>query len=177
MKSGSRFIVVAATLACVIALAGCGSAQSGDPAQGDDFSEQGTESGQPGEGVGVTEPSGLLDEIQAADYTMWTPAPGNESRMPARGPHGDEVQILIDPTAEEGLASGGAQWPLGSIIAKDIFRDGELIQIAAMKKTADGWYWGEWDSVGNPIVEGIAVEPCEGCHSDGTDGTLGVVLR
>ncbi len=97
-------------------------------------------------------------------YTGWTPAPGNESRVAAKGPHGDEVQILLDPTAEQGLASGGDRWPLGSIIAKDIFQDGKLVQIAAMKKTAKGWYWGEWDAQGKPVVEGLAAEPCEGCH-------------
>jgi hypothetical protein len=177
MKSGLRLVAASTTLAIVIALAGCGAAQTDEPAQGDDPPAPEAESSQPSEPDDVTEPANLLDEIQAADYTAWTPAPGNESPVPAQGPHGDEVQTLLDPTAEEGLASGGDQWPLDSVIAKDIFRDGELIQIAAMKKTADGWYWGEWDAEGDPIVEGIAVEPCEGCHADGTDGTLGVVLK
>ena len=118
----------------------------------------------------------LYGEITAAAYTEWAPAPGYSTRQAAKG-HGDEVQILLDPTAEKSLAEGAAEWPVGALIAKDIYRAGELIQIAAMKKTDKGWYWGEWNAQGEPIVEGLAVEPCEGCHADGTDGTLGVTLE
>ena len=176
MKSDLRLIIVSATLACAIALAGCGATPPNEPAQGAGTPAPQTETSQPSATADVSEPVNLLDELKAADYTQWKPAPGNESRVAAKGPHGDEVQILLDPTAEKGLASGG-EWPLDSIIAKDIFQDGELVQIAAMKKTADGWYWGEWDEQGTPIAEGVAVEPCEGCHASGTDGTLGVVLK
>jgi predicted small lipoprotein YifL len=177
MKTGLSVFVTSATLACVIALAGCGAAPPDEPAPNADPPATQTETTRPSDPADAPEPVNLLDELKAANYTKWTPAPGNESRVAAKGPHGDEVQILLDPTAEEGLASGGDRWPLESIIAKDIFRNGELIQIAAMKKTADGWYWGEWDAQGKPIAEGIAVEPCEGCHASGTDGTLGVVLK
>jgi hypothetical protein len=177
MKSGLRLLVTSATLTCVIALAGCGAAPTDEPVPSADPPAPQTETAQPGDSGDKPEPVNLLDELLAADYTKWSPAPGNESRVAAKGPHGDEVQILLDPAAEEALASGGDRWPLGSIIAKDIFRNDELIQIAAMKKTADGWYWGEWDAQGKPIAEGVAVEPCEGCHADGTDGTLGVMLK
>ena len=177
MKSGLSLLAASATLACVIALAGCGATTPDQPAQTPVPPAPQPEATQPTETVVATVPDDLLAELKAADYTKWTPAPGNESPVAAKGPHGDKVQILLDPTAEKGLASGGGQWPQGSIIAKDIFRGGDLIQIAAMKKTAEGWYWGEWDAKGKPIAEGIAVEPCEGCHSNGTDGTLGVVLK
>ncbi|MDY0339964.1 MAG: hypothetical protein RBS17_01960 [Coriobacteriia bacterium] len=177
MKSSLRLLVSSATLTCVIVLAGCGAASPDESAQSPDLSASQTEASQPIDSADVSAPVDLLAEIKAADYTKWTPAPGNESRVAAKGPHGDEVQILLDPIAEEGLASSGDQWPLDSIVAKNIFRDGELVQIAAMKKTVEGWYWGEWDAQGKPIVEGVAVEPCEGCHADGTDGTLGVVLE
>ncbi len=163
MKTGLRLCITSATLACAIALAGCGATPPKEPV--------------PSDSGGAPEAVDLLGEIKAADYTGWTPAPGYESRVAAKGPHGDEVQILLGPTAEAGLADGGDRWPLDSIIAKDIFRNGEHVQIAAMKKTADGWYWGEWDAQGNPIVEGVGVQPCEGCHADGTDGTLGIVLK
>lgn len=175
MKPVLRILVTSAMLACVIALAGC-STSPNQPAQRTDSPVPQSET-TTSDSPEVPEPGNLLDELRAANYTKWTPAPGNESRIAAKGPHGDEVQILLDPTAEAGLASGGGGWPLNSIIAKDIFRDGKLIQIAAMKKTADGWYWGEWDAKGTPIAEGIAVEPCQGCHAAGTDGTLGVVLK
>jgi len=177
VKSDLRLLVISATLACVVALAGCGATPPDEPAQGADRPAPQTETTQPGDSADAPQPENLLDELKAANYTKWTPAPGNESRVAAKGPHGDEVQILLDPTAEKGLASGGDRWPLDSIIAKDIFRGGKLIQIAAMKKTADGWYWGEWDAQGKPIAEGIAVEPCEGCHAKGNDGTLGVMLK
>lgn len=177
MKPGLRHLITFATLTCVVTLVGCGAAPAEEPVPSTEPPASQTQTTQPNDPAEVPEPVNLLEELKAADYTGWTPAPGNESPVAAKGPHGDEVQILLDPTAEEGLASGSNQWPLSSIIAKDIFRNGELIQIAAMKKTADGWYWGEWDAQGNPIAEGIAVEPCEGCHASGTDGTLGVALK
>jgi hypothetical protein len=177
VKPTLRLSITIATLACIVVLAGCSDAAPDESEESADPPAPQAETTQPADSPDVPESTNLLDELQAADYTEWTPAPGNESPVPAAGPHGDEVQILLDPIADEGLAAGGDQWPLDSIIAKDIFRQGELIQIAAMKKTADGWYWGEWDAQGRPIAEGIAVEPCEGCHADGTDGTLGVVLE
>jgi hypothetical protein len=172
-----RLLVISAVLVCAIALTGCGSAAVDEPTQNGDRPATPAEPGQPTDSGAAPEPVDLFDELKATDYTKWAPAPGNESRVAAKGPHGDEVQILLGPIAREGLESGGDSWPLGSIIAKDIFRDGELVQIAAMKKTAEGWYWGEWDAQGDRIAEGLAVEPCEGCHASGTDGTLGVVLK
>ena len=174
MKSPTRYLILCAAVACMIGLTGCSAAVPNESA---DNVEQPAPQAQTTDSAAASEPVNFFDDLKAAGYTQWTPAPGNESRVAAKGPHGDEVQILLDPTAEQGLASGGDRWPLGSIIAKDIFRDGKLVQIAAMKKTAKGWYWGEWDAQGKPVVEGLAVEPCEGCHKDGTDGTLGVALK
>ncbi len=177
MKSDLRLLVASATLACVLALAGCGAAPPDEQVPSADPPAPQTETTLSSDSAEVPKPVNLLDELKTSDYTKWTPAPGNESPVAAKGPHGDEVQILLDPTAEEGLAGGGDRWPMDSIIAKDIFRNGELIQVAAMKKTADGWYWGEWDAQGKPIAEGLAAEPCESCHVEGTDGTLGVLLK
>lgn len=176
MNTQLRLAISSAVVVCILALAGC----AAEPEQQEPASS--TAPPQAEESPTATppqaeEPADLLDEITTAEYTAWTRAPGYESRQAARGPHGDEVQIFLDPTAEAGLAAGGGQWPTDSIIVKDIFRDGELIQIAAMKKMADGWYWGEWDASGETITEGLGVEPCQGCHSAGTDGTLAVDLR
>ncbi len=154
---------------CVIAMALCAIALTGCAPDVTTQQEQ-TPPEQP-------ETTSLYAEITAAEYETWTPAPGYTVRQAAKGPHGDEVQIFLDATAEKGLVDGGTAWPVGSVIAKDIFRDGDLVEIAAMKRQADGWYWGEWDAQGKPIAEGLAVEPCEGCHADGTDGTLGVTLK
>lgn len=171
-----RLAVSAGVILCFVALTGC-SATPDDQTEQPVTPAPGVEIAQPSPSPEGQEPESLFDEISAADYTQWTPAPGYESRVAAKGPHGDEVQILLHPTAEETLARGGDRWPLGTVIAKDIFRNGELVQIAAMKMTADGWHWGEWDPHGNTIVEGLAVEPCEGCHADSANGTLGVDLR
>jgi len=177
MKPILRPVVTSTMLACVIALAGCNATPPAAPTPSADSPAPQSETSPTSDSAEVPVTVNLLEELKAANYTGWTPAPGHESPVAAKGPHGDEVQILLDPTAEKGLASGGDRWPQNSIIAKDIFRGGKLIQIAAMKKTADGWYWGEWDAKGTPIAEGTAVEPCQGCHAAGTDGTLGVVLK
>ncbi|MDZ4179748.1 MAG: hypothetical protein U1E29_11055 [Coriobacteriia bacterium] len=166
MTARMRAALLLSSAACLLLLAGCGTDTQAPPSQ--------TSSAPPPE---ISESVDLYAEIIVAAYTEWAPAPGYSSRQSARGPHGEEVQIFIDPTAEETLAGGAAEWPTGAIIAKDIYRAGELIQIAAMKKTDGGWYWGEWDALGEPIAEGLRVEPCEGCHASGTDGTLGVTLE
>lgn len=119
----------------------------------------------------------LYGEIRESSYESWAAAPGYETNQAAKGPHGDEVQIRLSPAAEEALGAGAAEWPVGAVIVKDVYRDGNLEQIAAMKKTDDGWYWGEYDSQGETIVEGLAIDVCEGCHGKGTDGTLGVSLQ
>jgi hypothetical protein len=119
----------------------------------------------------------LYGEIRELDYESWATAPGHQSRQKARGPHGDEVQVRLSPEAEDALADGVDVWPVGAVIVKDVYRDGALEQIAAMKKTNEGWYWGEWDSRGEPIAEGLRIDLCEGCHRRGTDGTLAVSLE
>lgn len=123
------------------------------------------------------EPKKLYDQIIEGDYGSWEPAPGYKERQKARGPHGDQVQIFLDPIAEAALAAGESSWPVDAVIVKDIWRDGRLVQIAAMRKTADGWYWGEWDPEGEPSVEGLKAEPCNSCHARGSDGTLAVELE
>jgi len=177
MNKRLRLAVLTAGLLCVIALVGCSAAPDDQADKNASPPAPQIEPTQPIQPPDEQEPESLLDEITGANYQQWAPAPGYESRVAAKGPHGDEVQILLDPTAAEGLAGGGDRWPQDSVIAKDVYQDGELIQIAAMKKTAEGWYWGEWDAQGEQIAEGLAVEPCQGCHANGTDGTLGVVLR
>ncbi|PKQ30418.1 MAG: hypothetical protein CVT60_00120 [Actinobacteria bacterium HGW-Actinobacteria-10] len=119
----------------------------------------------------------LLAEIADADYASWATAPGYESLRPAAGPHGDQVQIFLDPKAENALETGADEWPIDAMIVKDVYRDGELEDIAAMKKTSQGWYWGEWTADGETVVEGLEAEPCQGCHSAGTDSTMAVDLR
>ncbi len=166
MNRHLRLVIAATAAACVIVVAGCGGG-----------AQQPAEQTPPASPPQQTAPASLFDEITAANYTQWTPAPGYESRQPAEGPHGDEVQIFLDPSAEKEIAAGSESWPVGAIIVKDIYTAGTLSQTAAMKKTDKGWYWGEWGPQGPVVDEGLAVEPCEGCHAEGTDGTLGVKLK
>jgi len=124
------------------------------------------------------ETAGFFDEITNARYNTWATAPGYEASQPAKGPHGDEVRIFLSPSAERALSGGASQWPEGAVVVKDVYKNGAFYQVAAGKKTADGWYWGEWDAMGTVIAEGLKAEPCEGCHADGgSDGTLGVKLQ
>jgi hypothetical protein len=120
--------------------------------------------------------SDFFEELTRSGYALWATAPSYEELQPSQGPHGDEVQIFLDPSAEMALEQRAEEWPEGAVIVKDIYREGELVQIAAMKKTDDAWYWGEWDSGGTTIAEGQAIEECEGCHAAGKDGTLGVQI-
>ncbi len=165
MTARMRLAMVVSAAVCLFALTGCGAEAPSTPSQAPSTPSADT-----------SEPVDLYGEITAANYTAWALAPGYSSPQTAKGPHGDEVQVLLDPIAAKAVTDGGTEWPVGAIIAKDIYRAGQLIQVAAMKKTAEGWYWGEWDAQGEPIAEGVRIEPCEGCHADGTDGTLGVTL-
>lgn len=141
---------------------------------------QAPENSVPEEATGGVQPQtteDLYGEIRESGYESWAVAPGYETRQAARGPHGDEVQISLSPTAEEALAAAADGWPVGAVIVKDVFRDGNLEQIAAMKKTGEGWYWGEYDPQGEPIAEGLAINECESCHGQAPDGTLAVSLQ
>lgn len=164
MNAPARVACATLLIVMLTMLSGCGQDTQAPP------------TGQPAADAPASQ-ADLFDELNQASYTQWAPAPGYETRQPAKGPHGDEVQILLSPAAEQALAGGGAEWPTDSVIAKDIYSGGELAQVAAMKKTAQGWYWGEWNADGTPVAEGLAIEPCEGCHAEGTDGTLGITLQ
>jgi len=157
-----RLVLTAAIIALVVMGGGCASAPPTQP-------EPGTST--------PAESDDLLGEVNQVGYSTWATAPGYDSPQPAKGPHGDSVQIFLSPSAEKALAEGASTWPTGSIIVKDVYQDGARVQLAAMKKTDAGWYWGEWDDQGIPVVEGIEVEPCQGCHVKGTDGTLAVELK
>ena len=167
MNIRARIACTALLIVALAMLSGCGRGTQAPPTGQPTSEAPQTPAGQPD----------LFDELNQASYNQWAPAPGYETRQPAKGPHGDEVQILLSPTAEEALAGGGAAWPTDAVIAKDIYSGGELAQIAAMKKTTEGWYWAEWNADGTPVAEGLAIQPCEGCHAEGTDGTLGVTLQ
>lgn len=175
----------AAALIAALISTGC-SGQTGRPGR----QREATQSGGYGQGrvpsqqeSPATEPSpaSFYDDLRDAGYGDWGFSPGYSERQPSRGPHGEEVRIRVNDVAAEALESGAAQWPDGSIIAKEIYTGGEMTQLAAMEKRDGTWYWGEWEANGQPVVEeGSEIQPCQGCHTGtqgNSDGTLAVQLR
>lgn len=117
-----------------------------------------------------------FERLQGSGYSGWATAPGYAMPQAAKGPHGDTVSIYLNDVAASALAARAAEWPVGTIIVKDIFSGGSLAQVASMERVADGWLWGEWNADGSPIAEGVGAEPCEGCHTKDPDATLAIEL-
>jgi hypothetical protein len=113
----------------------------------------------------------LLERIQGEDYRTWARAPGYEQRMPTAAPHGDSVDIYVNPVMADALAGPTiSSWPEGSIIAKDGWKaDGQtLAVIAVMEKRSDGWFWAEYNGSGRALYSG-GPSVCTGCHASGAD--------
>lgn len=112
----------------------------------------------------------LLAKVRADPYTSWDRAPGYESRRASSAPHADAVDIYVNDRVAEVLALGtpSQRWPVGSIVAKDGFDGSDLELIALMEKRADGWFWAEYDSDGDPLYSGRP-EVCLDCHASGSD--------
>jgi hypothetical protein len=81
------------------------------------------------------------------------------------------VQIYIDPTLVQTLAGPAVTaWPVGSTIVKDAYDGtGAQIQVEYMQKTASGWYFASFAIDGTLVKDGIEAQPCQGCHSSGSD--------
>jgi hypothetical protein len=115
----------------------------------------------------------LLAEIQG-EYRSWARAPGYEQRMPTSAPHGEQVDIYVNPTLASAIAGAAIDaWPESSIVAKDGWSaDGQTLEvIAVMQKRADGWFFAEFDGAGSPMYSGQP-SVCTGCHSQGADQIL-----
>lgn len=112
----------------------------------------------------------LLARVRAEDYRSWDRAPGYESRRASGAPHSEDVDIYVNDRVAEvlALAEPTTAWPEGSVIVKDGFDGSELELIAIMEKRADGWYWAEYDSDGDPDYSGHP-EICTDCHRSGSD--------
>ena len=163
MSPWMRLALAAGMLAATMAVAGC--------------AEGGEEPTPSPEAIpnGASEDTGpLFGRIQADSYPNWRVAPGYQTPQPAEGPHGEQVQIFLNEPAATAREEAASSWPDGSIIVKDVFVDHSIDLIAAMEKRDGVWHWGEWTPEGQPTADGAEVEPCEGCHKSGTDGTLGV---
>jgi len=126
--------------------------------------------------AGNQDPEGairLWDQIQALDYRNFERAPGYETRQISHAPHSDQVDIYINPVVSDALSAGLpiTEWPVGSLIIKDGFRDdGSQELVAVMEKRETGWYWAEYFDLetGEPSFSG-APSICTGCHSSGAD--------
>ncbi len=111
----------------------------------------------------------LWEDLQDANYRTWDRAPGFPGIEPSVVSHGDQVEIFINDTLADALTQSGlTEWPEGSLIVKDGFKDGEPHIVAAMEKREDGWFWAEWDPNGKVLFSG-APRVCTNCHSSGDD--------
>jgi hypothetical protein len=111
----------------------------------------------------------LLAKVQGEKYREWDRAPGYASRRPTGAPHGKEVDIYVNDIVLQATQTPGQKaWPVDSIIVKDGWEGADLAIIAIMQKRADGWYWAEYDSGGDPDYSGRP-DICIDCHASGSD--------
>lgn len=174
MRPALTYLLVCIVLTFGLAASGCAPAADTDPAGTTPAAPTATPDAEPLEPP-VTEGS-YFEQLQASGYADWATAPGYDMPQAAKGPHGDTVSIYLNEVAASALNAKAAEWPVGTIIVKDIFSGGSLAQVASMERVADGWLWGEWNTDGSPIAEGVGVEPCEGCHTQDADATLAIEL-
>ncbi|MCJ7796427.1 MAG: cytochrome P460 family protein [Thermoleophilia bacterium] len=118
------------------------------------------------------------ETLASESYKSWQTAPGMETPQPAKGPHGKQVQVFVDPSVSATLAGPAATaWPVGSMIVKDALDDsGALVGVEYMQKTDQGWYFASFDPTGKVAAEGVMVEPCQSCHAKGSDGVFSAKL-
>ena len=122
------------------------------------------------------DPEGALElwnQLQKLDYRNFARAPGYPSRQKSNAPHGDKVDIYVNPVLDDALNSGGSlsEWPVGSLIIKDGFDDdGDHELVAVMEKRDSGWYWAEYFDfeTGEARFSGKP-DLCLGCHKSGAD--------
>lgn len=122
---------------------------------------------------------GILQRLQDDDYRAnYRRAPGWETpRSPkAGGPHGAFVDIYVNDVVAEAIDAGAeiGRWPEGALIVKDGWDSADTTTqkyLAVMERTADGWFWVEWegDGSGKLVVAREDAIQCVGCHSSGED--------
>jgi hypothetical protein len=116
--------------------------------------------------------------IQASNYQSWSRAPGYATRLPSSAPHGESVEIYVNPVIQAAItdATPLTEWPLDSWVIKNGFdSDDALFLVASMEKRADGWFWAEYDEEGSASYSGKP-DLCIDCHSAGTDFTQAFTL-
>lgn len=133
----------------IVALAGVGCGDNQEPEAADSF----------------------WTRIQASDYPSWSRAPGYEARQPSSAPHGDSVEIYVNPVIQAVITDAKplAEWPLDSWVIKAGYDgDDALFLVASMEKRSDGWFFAEYDEAGSAAYSGKP-DLCLDCHSSGSD--------
>jgi hypothetical protein len=77
----------------------------------------------------------LWEDFQAAEYRSWERAPGFPGLMPSTASHGDAVEIFINDTLVEALASGDKLTVVAGGVAD---REGRLQERRAVGGGGDG---------------------------------------
>jgi hypothetical protein len=164
-----RYTVLAALLGLALALAACTSTPSAGS------TSTGSGAAPPAASLPAAPPaptsSTVWAMLSAKSYKSWQNAPGYQTPQPAKGPHGKTVQIYINPAIGNTLSGPAATgWPVDSMIVKDAYDGtGKQIQVEFMQKTGNGWYFASFNIDGTLVKDGIMAEPCQKCHSTGSD--------
>jgi len=178
-----KCLTIVVALGLAVSLVGCvsqtpvsgGSPHQGTPPIGE------PSAGAPSGGEPAAVPSAQVvwsETIEAKVYQGWKPAPGFEAKQPAKGPHGKEVQVFVNPPVVETLnGTSASEWPVGSVIVKDAYdASGNPESVEYMKKSGEGWYFAAFRVDGEVIAEGVEIEPCQACHVKGSDSLMSVRL-
>lgn len=110
----------------------------------------------------------LESVVNAREYRQWARAPGYASRQGSQGPHGGSVDIYVNDTVSQALATPGLPaWPDGSLIVKDGFQGEAQRLTAIMLKQGGEWQWAEYYDTGEAFSGSVSV--CSNCHHSGSD--------
>lgn len=123
-----------------------------------------------GDNQSPTEANEMWRSLQETPYRAFSRAPGFETRKPSSAAHGDAVDIFVNKTVADAITARKplSAWPLGSLIVKDGYDEGELHYVAVMEKRKDGWFWAEYDDEGSAKYSGKP-DLCIDCHRSGAD--------
>jgi hypothetical protein len=110
-----------------------------------------------------------LRDLLGDRYRAWERVPGFEARRSSDTAHGEEVEVFWNELARaSAYARPFEGMRPGSVVIKEAFRDDKLINVAAMEKRHEGWFWAEWSASGEILFSG---RPglCIDCHRSGDD--------
>lgn len=112
----------------------------------------------------------LLGQARAAAYVDWAEMPGFDPTAPSTSPHGQTSSVYLNRVLAEAIADG-PPWPVGSVVVKDSWADGEVLVRALMRKDEAGWFYALFDADDRIVAAGVPSH-CLDCHDDGRDQLL-----